>query len=259
MSDYVDVETARRAKGMRLAVTQGVPGPWGESAKGILHVKRIPYLKVAQEAAGENAALKAWTGHSNAPVAVYDDEPPRAGWAEILVLAERVAPTPRLIPDSARERALMFGYAHELCGELGLGWNRRLMGLDRMLPRDGDPLRGDGPIETLGRRYGYTRANARAASERVAKTLAELSRRLREQRAAGSRFLVGDALSALDIYWAAFAALIEPLPDDVCPMPDYLRAFYTLDDASARSALDPELLAHRDFVYRSYLELPLRL
>ena len=259
MSEYVDVATAARAKGMRLVVTQGVPGPWGESAKGILHVKRIPYLKVAQEAAGENAALKAWTGHANAPVAVYDDEAPRAGWAEILALAERVAPIPRLIPEPARERALMFGYAHALCGELGLGWNRRLTGLDRMLPRDGDPLRGDGPIETLARRYGYTRENAIAASDRVAGTLAELSRVLREQRAAGSRFLVGDSLSALDIYWAAFAALIEPLPEDVCPMPDYLRAFYTLDDPSARSALDPELLAHRDFVYKTYLELPLRL
>ncbi len=259
MSEYVDIESAQRAKGLRLALTQGIPGPWSESAKGVLHVKRIPYLKVAQEGGGENAALKAWTGHANAPVAIYDDEAPRAGWAEILALAERIAPTPSLVPARPRERAAMYGNAFELCGELGFGWSRRLMMLDRLLPRDGDPLRGNGVMETLGRRYGYTRAGAAAARDRVATCLAELSRVLREQQAAGSRFLVGDSLSALDIYWAAFAALVEPLPSDLCATPDYIRMFYTLEDEAVRSAMDPALLAHRDFIYRDYLELPVRL
>ena len=259
MSDYVDVESAARARGMRLVLTRGVPGPWSESAKGILHVKRIPFVRVAQEAAAENAELKQWTGHSNAPVAVYDDEPPRSGWAEILRLAERIAPEPRLIPEDARLRATMFGYAHEICGELGFGWNRRLMMIDSMLPRDGDPFRGNGPAELLGRRYGYSRAAAAAAREAVTGILVELSRLLRAQRAAGSNYLIGDSLSALDIYWAAFAALIDPLPQAQCRMPDGLRAFYVLSDDGVRSAMDPALMAHRDFVYERYLELPLQL
>jgi glutathione S-transferase len=243
---------------MRLVLTRGVPGPWGESAKGIFHVKRIPFIRVAQEAGAENASLVAWTGHANAPVAVYDDEPPRAGWAEILMLAERIAPEPRLVPEEPRERALVFGYGFEICGELGFGWTRRLMMFDRMLPPGDDPLTGVGLVQTLARRYGYSRDAARAAGDRCARTLAELSRVLRAQYAAGSRFLVGDTLTALDVYWAAFAALVEPLPPDLCPMPDYVRPIYTLDDV-VRSALDPVLLAHRDFVYRTYLELPVRL
>jgi glutathione S-transferase len=259
MTEYVDVSTAAGAKGMRLVLTRGVPGPWSESAKGILHAKGIPFLRVAQEAAGENEPLKAWTGHANAPVAIFANEPPRAGWAEILMLAERVAPSPRLVPEDTRERALMFGYAHEICGELGFGWNRRLMMLDRMLPRDGDPLRGNGPAELLGKRYGYSREAARAARDRVARTLDELGRLLSEQAAAGSRFLIGDSLTALDIYWAAFAALIDPLPASVCPMSEGLRGFYVLDDETLRSRVAPELMAHRDIIYRSYLELPLQL
>ena len=259
MDAYTDVDVAARAKGMRLVLTRGVPGPWGESAKGILHVKRIPFLRVAQEAGGENPALVAWTGHANAPVAVYDDEPPRAGWAEILMLAERIAPTPRLVPEDTRERALVFGYGFEICGELGFGWNRRLMMMDRMLPPGDDSLTGTGIVQTLARRYGYSRAVARSASDRVARTLDALSGLLRAQHVGGSRFLVGDSLTALDVYWAAFAALVEPLPQDLCPMPDYLRPFYTLDDELCRSAMSPELLAHRDFVYRTYLELPVRL
>ena len=33
-------------------------------------------------------------GQRSGPVAIYDDDKPRAGWAEILLLAERLAPTP---------------------------------------------------------------------------------------------------------------------------------------------------------------------
>ena len=258
-SEYVDIETARKAHGLRLVLTRGVPGPWGESAKGIFWVKRIPYLRVAQEAGGANAALVEWTGSANAPVAVYDDEPPRSSWIDILRLAERIAPEPALIPEDPHVRAVMFGYANELCGELGFGWNRRLTLIDKMLPRDGDPLRGEGPAQTLGRRYGYSRDAAAKAPARSAAILAALSALLRDQYAAGRRFFVGDRLSALDIYWAAFAALVEPLPPDLCPMPDYLRPFYVLEDGEARAAADPLLLEHRDRIYQDYLELPLQL
>jgi len=258
-TDYVDTESARAASGLRLVLTKGMPGPWGESAKGIFWVKRVPHLRVAQEAGGANEALVTWTGSANAPVAMYDDEPPRSGWIDILRLAERIAPEPALIPDDPRLRATMFGYANELCGELGFGWSRRLMMLDKMLPPGGDPLKGEGPMQTLGRRYGYSREAAAKAPGRVAAILSALSALLRDQYAAGRRFFVGDRLSALDIYWAAFAALVEPLPADLCPTPDYLRPLYVLDDREVRSAADPVLLAHRDLIYEKHLELPVRL
>ena len=60
-------------------------------------------------------------------------------------------------------------------------------------------------------------------------------------------------------YWAAFAALIDPLPQAQCRMPDGLRAFYVLSDDGVRSAMDPALMGHRDFIYERYLEMPLRL
>ena len=133
------------------------------------------------------------------------------------------------------------------------------MMIDRMLPRDGDPLRGEGPMQTLGRRHGYSRDAAAKAPARVAAILSALSTVLGEQYAAGRPFFVGDRLSALDIYWAAFAALLEPLRSDVCPTPDYIRPLYVLDDPELRSAAAPLLLEHRDRIYRAYLELPVRL
>ena len=79
------------------------------------------------------------------------------------------------------------------------------------------------------------------------------------QRDVGRRYLVGDALSPLDIWWASFAAMIEPLPPELCPMRPDTRVAYRVRDPVVREATDPALLEHRDFIYREHLELPVRL
>ncbi len=125
--EYLDIDTARKHRGLRLVLTAGVPGPWGEAAKGLLHVKKIAYAPVGQQGGGENAELRAWTGKDNAPIVVAEGEAPLASWSEILFFAERREPEPALVPADPADRALMFGLAHEICGEQGLGWSRRLM------------------------------------------------------------------------------------------------------------------------------------
>ena len=50
---YLSVEQGIALPDLRLVLTRGVPGPWGEAAKAIFYVKKIPYVKVAQ-IAGEN-------------------------------------------------------------------------------------------------------------------------------------------------------------------------------------------------------------
>jgi hypothetical protein len=86
-----------------------------------------------------------------------------------------------------------------------------------------------------------------------------LDSRLDSQHKSGSRFLIGDRLSALDIYWAAFAALIQPLPDDLCRMSPGFRRMYTCTDPAVAGEASPQLLAHRDFIYHEFLELPVDL
>jgi glutathione S-transferase len=253
---YLDVEEARALPGLRLVLSAGVPGPWGEAAKAILHVKQLGYTPVRQLPAQPNPALEAWTGRNDAPIAVWGDERPRAGWAEILLLAERLAPEPRLVPEDPERRALLFGYAHEICGEQGLGWSRRLMLVHERLDADAPPAaRSIG--EALGRKYGYSPEAAQQAPRRCAGVLRLLSDLLRRSREGGGRYLLGVRLTALDLYWAAFAVLLEPMPADACPLPGALRAMYTTSDPEIRAALDPALLAHRDFVYREHLPLPM--
>jgi glutathione S-transferase len=259
-AEYVDVARARALPGLRLVLTAGMPGPWGEAAKGLFHAKGIPFARVAQQGGADNDELHEWTGHRNAPVAVYENEPPRTGWAEILWLAERLRPEPALVPADPDLRVECFGLAHELLGENGFGWCRRLMLFRASLGETGEPSEAMRPV--LGRmlaQYGYSRAAADAAPARVAEILALLARRLATQRAAGRRYLVGDRLSAVDIHWAAMAALVAPLPPEVCAMPDPLRKVYSEIGSALAGALDPALLAHRDHIYREHMEFPVAL
>ena len=154
-----------------------------------------------------------------------------------------------------RSRARLFGLAHELCGELGFGWCRRNAGIHLSVEKA-----PPGPLREwalgFGRKYGYRGEEAALYGRRVREVLALFTGILREQRARGSRFLLGDGLSALDLYVAAFMALLEPLSAADCPMDDGMRAFYTLRDPAQRADGDDLLLAHRDAIYREFLELP---
>lgn len=259
MADYLEVEEARGLRGMRLAITAGFPGPWGEAAKAIYRLKSIPFVMVRQVAGAPNDALFGWTGHRNAPVAVYDDERPRVHWSDILVQAERIAPEPRLVPRDAEERIRMFGLANELCGEEGLGWSRRLRLLDDMRAAalaPGAPKATREIFRGLADRYGYSPEAAARSRQRTLEIVILLRDELRRQRAAGRRTLIGAGLTALDVYWATFAVLLEPLPEEHCRMDPGLRASYTERDPEVRAAAT-ELLAHRDHVYREHLGLPL--
>jgi glutathione S-transferase len=250
---YVSIDEAIARAGLRMLVVSGTANPWVEAAKGIFHIKGIDWAAVP--IVYDSAALKTWAGQRNAPVVVYENERPRPGWAEILLLAERLAPTPALLPKNAQQRALMLGMAHEICGEAGLGWSRRLQ-----LVHAGLQNAGGFPVETskyLGKKYGYSPKAGADAGERVAELLAMLVARLKAQQEAGSPYYVGDAVSALDIYSATFVGMFSPLPHEVCPLDPSTRAAFELTDARIEAVSDPILFAHRDLMYARHLELPL--
>ena len=260
MSEILSVAEARNHKGVRLVLTASAPGPWGEAIKGMLHVKQIPYVRVRQNAGTTDPELVEWTGFRNAPQLINEDEIPMHAWADLIQFVERRAKFPALIPEDPQLRVHMFGLIHELAGDDGLAWNRRLLLFKPVMD-----LLKEGPnpafetVATLAEHYRYSEEAAARSSEKTAEILRLLTAQLQEQQASGSRYMVGDRLSALDIYWAAFCAIVHPLPDELCPMPDYLRQSYANVDETVRRAIDPALLAHRDFIYETHLELPVDL
>ncbi|MAI79696.1 MAG: hypothetical protein CL917_12195 [Deltaproteobacteria bacterium] len=258
MKRWLTPEEARSRTGLRLVLTVSVPGPWSEAAKALFHVKKIPHDRVIQEGGSENEALFDWTGERNAPQAVFNQETTRSGWRDIIELAERLEPHPALCPKNAEAREEMFDWIALLADENGLGWQRRLMLLQPMMALP-ETHPGHQMVANLAQRYGYDSTKAQEASRPIIQILKKFSLLFQKQREAGHRYLLGESLSALDLYWAAFAAIIDPLPPSICPMPDVIRAGYLCEDPDIRSALDPRLLEHRTALYQEWLEIPLDL
>ncbi len=253
--NYLKLEEAKQQSGLRMVVVPGIPSPWGEAAKGIMKVKNIEWSAVRLDPRDKD--MSQWTGSRSAPVAIYNDEAPRHGWSEILLLAERLSPEPALLPNDAALRAQALGVCHEICGEMGLGWSRRLDSVHSGLQGTGGYAQ---PIaQYLAKKYHYYPELATQYRQRIIDLLGMLANMLHQQADAGQPFYMGDTLSAVDLYSAAFMATFKPLPDDQCAMlPPIRSAFESLDDPIAQ-ALDPILIKHRDFIYTEFLELPLSL
>ena len=254
---YLDVAEARSRHEPMLVLTEGVAGPWGEAAKAILNWKGIAWLAVRQVASEPNEALVAWTGQSSAPVLMLPGEAPHLTLRQILMAAERIAPTRPLVPADPELRAQMLGLCGELHLEMGLGWCRRLMMLDTFL---GGQLTGEpamAGLERLALKYGYFPNCLGVARSRVLEILELFSGRMRAQEASGRSFLLGESLTALDLVWASFSNMVVPLDAEDCPMPDHQRLVYTIEDPEILAAIDPCLLAHRDRILRDVIGLPL--
>jgi glutathione S-transferase len=254
---YLSVAEARDLPGLRLVLTAYMPGPWGEAAKYILAARNVDFVPVEQLAMETNDDLFAWTGMRNAPIAMYENEPPQSTWLEILLLAERLGSGPSLIPDDPIDRALMMGFSTELCSPDGFAWNRRLEMMGRPETIRNPSTSGQYDMNRMQRTYGISAESIARASRRLISVMQGLTRQLKQQRDAGSDYLVGDRLSACDLHWAAFAGFVAPLPPELCPMPDFMRHNYTHLTPELAEALDPILLEHRDRVYQRHIKLPM--
>ena len=254
---FVDMETAKTLSGLRLVVVRRLPSPWSESAKGLFLAKGLDFTLVSFRSG--DAEMERWTGAHNAPVALLDDEIPRSGWAEILLLAERLGGRLSLIPKDPEERALLFGLGHEILGEDGLAWCGRLLLIEASLLSDGArgfPL----PVaRRLAPNYGYAPGCGEHARARTRDLCALLVAQLERGRAAGGPWYFGAEPSAVDIYSAAALHVLAPLPEDVCPMLPVIRAAFTWLAEEMAGVVPPALIEHRDRVYGTLLGLPLEL
>jgi glutathione S-transferase len=247
---YVDINEAIKADGLRIVIVKAMPSAWGVAAKAMIDFKKLDYLCAYQIVMSDNPALLAWSGTNSAPVVAWNDEPPVNRWDDILLLLERLAPEPCLVPENPAERVDVFGIGHEICGERGFGWNRRL---DFMRVPEGEE---PGPF---AQKYHYRHDEAAQANVRVIAFMNELAARLKRQKASGSDYLVGSAVTAADFYWAAFSNFVAIQPQEVCPINPSARPMFENTPAEITAAIDPLLIEHRDRIMRDYYKLPLEL
>lgn len=251
--EYISVEEARALKGLRLVLTAGVPGPWGESAKAIFAYKEIPYVAVLQEGGGENPELLDWTGQTSAPVAVFEDRAPVCHWLDLLMLAEQLAPDKALLPADMVLRSQAIGLSALIAGVDGFGYNRRHQMIAPLMALDPVP----DMASRLAHKYGYSAQALQDSTARMQAICELLDHQLVAQHALGREYFIGEQVTAVDIYWASFAGMVVPLPPEDNPMPEWMRASYEGADTRTRACVTERLLAHRDMMYRRHITLPL--
>jgi glutathione S-transferase len=257
MMKYTPASDAQSMPGLRLTLTSGLPAPWSEAAKAIFRIKNIPFIAVAQVAGEANEELVNWTGHRNAPTAMYNDEPPAVSWLDIINLAERLQPEPSLLPTGLENRLLAYGLTNELAGERGLAWNARALLFSGMVEKFGEDARQGNP---MFKNYHFRDENPDAIAARILEVMAKLEHQLQSQLAAGKRYLVGDTLSLVDIYFSCFSQFFDTLAPDVNPMPDQVRKTWGMVAARMETdgySMSPQLLALRDHVFEEHIGLPL--
>ncbi len=252
--ETLTIQQAIDSSGLHLMTIPKVPSPWSEAAKGILYVKKLAFNRI-REAPGEDHLLQEWTGQTSKPVLAWNQERPATGWAEILHLAERLQPEPRLIPETDQNRTIVFGLSHEICGEMGLGWCARLLACNLAYEKKGSAFPPT-VIDMMAKKYGWSPGMGALAKPRILQILQSLDTRLELQHEAGKQYLIGDSLTAVDIYWATFCSLFHPLPPEQCDMLDFIRGAYQSTDDDINGALSQRLIDHQTFIYQTHLQLP---
>ncbi|MEC9247789.1 MAG: hypothetical protein VX986_02080 [Pseudomonadota bacterium] len=247
---YVDINEAIKMEGLRIVIVKAMPSAWGVAAKALIEFKEIDFAVAHQIPMAENPELLAWSGVNSGPVVAWNEEQPINRWNDILFLLERLNPQKQLVPENPAERISVLGLSHEICGELGFGWNRRL---DLIRPGD------DGMISDFAKKYGYTKEDAAVANTRVIRLMKEMTRILRSQRGKGSDYFVGTTVTAVDFYWAAFSNFVSIQPQEVCPMNPDARPMFENTPAEIIEAIDPILIEHRDRIMDRYYKIPLEL
>ena len=133
MTRYVDINEAIKMTGLRIVIVKAMPSAWGIAAKAMIEFKELDFVVSHQIPMAENPELLTWSGTNSGPVVAWNEETPVNRWNDILFLLERLNSKKRLVPEKPSDRIKVMGLSHEICGELGFGWNRRL---DFMRPAD---------------------------------------------------------------------------------------------------------------------------
>lgn len=253
--EFISLEAAAAmSKGTRVTFIPGLPAMYSEALKNICYVKGIPLIRVlhpfmgVDKTTGEDRQAKLYelTSQTSLPTMLHDDERPRNVWIEQLSLAERIgAPgTPQLLPEDVEQRAEVLGLSAVILGEDGLVWNMRIL--------------SDGP---LARKYGYSEAASAAAPSKIAAVLALIAKRLDAQAERGVPYLVGDTVSAVDVYWATFSNCVLPAPPEIMPRTkqnDGMLKFFALNGEipEVAAAMSPKIAEHQRYITTTYCETP---
>ena len=247
-------EAAAMKTGTRVTFIPGIPALYAEALKNICFVKGVPLIRALHPMMGvdketgedRQARLYELTSQTSIPTMLHDEERPRNVWIEQLALAERIgAPgTPKLIPGNFEQRAEVLGLCAVVLGEDGLVWNMRIL--------------NDSP---LAQKYGYSEQASAAAPGKVAEGLKLIDGRLAAQEQNGSRYLVGKAVTAADVYWATMSMCVLVPPPEIMPLTRQNKGMLKYFAMNGQipviaEALTERIEDHQRYILSTYCETP---
>ena len=253
--EFISLEEAAKMKeGTRITFVPGLQAIYAEALKNICFVKNIKIIRVLHPFMGKDKKtgkdrqtdLYSLTSQTSLPTMLHNEERPRNVWIEQLALAEEIGSSNsvNLIPDNFQERVDMFGLCAVILGEDGLVWNMRIL--------------SDSP---LARKYGYSDDASYKAPSKMAEIIKLIDLQLKKQEEKGSKYLVGNKISAVDIYWSTISMTILPASLEIMPKTKQNEGMLLFFEANSkipeiREVLTDRILSHRDYILKTYCETP---
>tara|TARA_B110000438_G_C15797340_1_gene643439 strand:+ start:1092 stop:1940 length:849 start_codon:yes stop_codon:yes gene_type:complete len=253
--EFISLDKAAEMKtGTRVTFIPGVQALYAEALKNICYVKRIPLNRVLHPMMGldketgedRQAGLYKLTSQTSLPTMLHNEERPRNVWIEQLSLAEQIGDvaSPTLIPNNFELRLEMFGLCAVVVAEDGLVWNARIL--------------NDSP---LAQKYGYSEQASAAALAKIAEVIHLIDRRLEAQEKQGSPYLVGNSLSAADIYWATMCMIILPAPPEIMTRTEQNKGMLMWFEGNSKipeiaDVLSKRIEDHQRYILTTYCETP---
>ena len=253
--EFITLESAAEmTTGTRITFVPGVQAMYAEALKNICYVKKIKVIRVlhplmgVDKETGEDRQKKLYelTSQTSLPTMLHDDQRPRNVWIEQLALAEEIgnADSPKLIPDNFELRSDMFGMCAIVLAEDGLVWNMRIL--------------SDNP---LARKYGYSENASSKAPQKISEVIGLIDNQLKNQAKKGSPYLVGESISALDIYWATMSMTISPVSLEIMPATHQNQGMLKMFEAVSsipqiENAVSERIKEHQNYILRQYCENP---
>jgi len=247
-------EAANMKSGTRVTFIPGMQALYAEALKNICYVKEIPLVRVLHPLMGldketgedRQARLYELTSQTSLPTMFHDEERPRNVWIEQLSLAENIGSdaSPNLIPENLQDRVEMFGICAVILGEDGLVWNIRIL--------------NDSP---LARKYGYSEKASSEATGKIVDIIELINNRLENKEKLGSPYLIGNSLSAADIYWATMLMSTFSTPEDIMPKTEQNQGMLMWFEANSKipeikNALSKRIQEHQHYILKTYCETP---
>ena len=88
-----------------------------------------------------------------------------------------------------------------------------------------------------------------------------IDNRLQAQEKNGSSYLIGDSLTALDVYWATMSMTILPVPLEIMPKTQQNQGMLGFFEMNSKipeiaSALTERIADHQQYILTTYCETP---